>query len=309
MPSWGQVLKELQDIQIQKNQSALDVVRRKYLAALAQQRGRNVIAYYSGWLQKPGLIQTSINDEDTNAFMAVIHGLDRSKGLDLLLHTPGGDMAATEALINYLHQMFNGDIEAFIPQIAMSAGTMIACSCKKIHMGKQSSIGPIDPQLGGGYAAYGVIKEFDDALEAIKKDPTYRILWQMIIGRYPPTFLGECKNAIVLANEIVLKRLETVMFDGDAQAHEKAEKIVNSLNEHNLENKTHNRHIGMERAAQIGLKIERLETNQTLQDAILTVHHCFMHTFANAGCIKITENSQGSAVINNIPTPKIVQKI
>ena len=77
--------------------------------------------------------------------MSVIHGLDKSKGLDLFLHTPGGDVGATESLIDYLHDSFGGDIRAIIPQIAMSGGTMIACSCKEIIMGKQSSLGPIDP--------------------------------------------------------------------------------------------------------------------------------------------------------------------
>lgn len=47
-----------------------------------------MIVYYSGWLNhteaKNGL---SINDWDKNGFMSVIHGLDKSKGLDLFLHT------------------------------------------------------------------------------------------------------------------------------------------------------------------------------------------------------------------------------
>jgi ClpP class serine protease len=81
--------------------------------------------------------------------MNFIHGLDRTKGLDLILHTPGGDVAATESIIEYLRQMFGNNVRAIVPQMAMSAGTMIACSCKSIVMGKQSNIGPIDPQLGG----------------------------------------------------------------------------------------------------------------------------------------------------------------
>ena len=33
--------------------------------------------------------------------------------------------------------------------MAMSGGTMIACSCKEILMGKHSSLGPVDPQIMG----------------------------------------------------------------------------------------------------------------------------------------------------------------
>lgn len=45
MPSWADVLKEIQE---SKRVDALDDVRRKYLAKLSEKTGRNVIAYYSG---------------------------------------------------------------------------------------------------------------------------------------------------------------------------------------------------------------------------------------------------------------------
>ena len=123
-------------------QQALDIVRRKYMVELRNYTGRNVIAYYSGWLSKPGIFQSDINDEDKNGFMMAVHSFgreDRKLGLDLLLHTPGGDIAATESIVHYLHQMFGDDIRAIVPQIAMSAGTMVACSCKEILMARQST--------------------------------------------------------------------------------------------------------------------------------------------------------------------------
>ena len=96
MPDWDEILDELN-----REGSTHDVVRRRYLKKLSACTGRNVIVYYSGWLQKPGLIGVEVNDADKNGFMTVIHGLDRSKGLDLVLHTPGGDVAATESLVDY----------------------------------------------------------------------------------------------------------------------------------------------------------------------------------------------------------------
>ena len=86
--------------------SAFDVVRRKHLSQLALLTDGNIIVYYSGWLQKVGMPQLSphlsVNDSDKNGFMAAIHNLDKSKGLDLFLHTPGEDIAATESLVHYL---------------------------------------------------------------------------------------------------------------------------------------------------------------------------------------------------------------
>jgi hypothetical protein len=37
---------------------------------------RNVILYASAWLQKPGLPFTGISDEDVNALMSVVYGMD-----------------------------------------------------------------------------------------------------------------------------------------------------------------------------------------------------------------------------------------
>lgn len=124
MPSWDKVQGE-----IQAAGSTYDVIRRKYLWELHQLTGRNVIAYYSGWMEKEmllsqGLVGVEVNDGDKNGFMATIHELDRSLGLDLILHTPGGDVAATESIVDYLRSMFSNDIRVIVPHMAMSAGTM-----------------------------------------------------------------------------------------------------------------------------------------------------------------------------------------
>jgi ClpP class serine protease len=132
MPDWHAILDELKEAG-----STHDVIRRKYLSRLHAVTGRNVILYYSGWLQKPDVAGVQVNDADKNGFMTVIHKMDRSRGLDIILHTPGGETAATESIVDYLRSMFADNIRAVIPQLAMSAGTMIACACKEIVMGKQ----------------------------------------------------------------------------------------------------------------------------------------------------------------------------
>ena len=54
MPDWNDILDE---ISTSNRKDALDFIRRKYLQQLYNMTGRNVISYYSGWLQKSGLIQ------------------------------------------------------------------------------------------------------------------------------------------------------------------------------------------------------------------------------------------------------------
>jgi ClpP class serine protease len=291
VPTWHSLLNE-----IRARGSTFDVVRRERLKTLAERTGRNVIIYYSGWLQKPKIPGTQLTDADKNGFMSVIHGLDRSKGLDLLLHTPGGETAATESIVVYLRAMFGHDIRAVVPELAMSAGTMIACACKEIIMGKHSSLGPIDPQLGG-MAAHGVVEEFNRAHAEIKADQSRAYVWQPIIAKYSPTLIGECEKAIQWSNEMAREWLVTGMLKDDAGRDAKAQHIVDELADHAL-TKSHARHLSAGRCKEMGLVVIALEGNQDLQDAVLSVHHAAILTLAGTGAFKIIENHEGVASLS-----------
>ena len=246
-------------------------------------------------MQKPGLPGVEINDEDKNGLMTVINNLDRSLGLDLVLHTPGGETAATESIVHYLRSMFSTNIRAIVPQIAMSGGTMIACACREILMGKPSSLGPIDPQFAST-PAHGVLEEFARALSEIKTDPAKIPLWQAIVAKYSPSLLGECQKAIDWSNEITRDWLRTGMFAGDADADTKIERIVKELEDHAL-TKSHARHLPIERCKEIGLRIVTLEDDQELQEKVLSVHHSCMLTLSSTQAFKIIENHRGVAFI------------
>ncbi len=302
MPNWNDVLLEIQRRLQNGEGAALDVVRREYLQKLHTHTGRNVIAYYSGFLSKFGIAQLEINDEDKNGIMMAVHHLDRRKGLDLILHTPGGSIASTQSIVHYLQQMFDGNIRAIVPQIAMSAGTMIACSCREIWMAKHSNLGPIDPHLHA-IPAYGVIREFRRACREVKKDPAKIPIWQQIIGQYRPTFLGRCENAIKWSNQFVEDQLTAIMFAGQPQARKKARAVVRKLTDYSG-NKTHERHIHLDECQAIGLAVKEIESDPELQDLVLTVHHCYMHIFMNTPAFKAIENHLGVALIKQqLPQP------
>lgn len=304
MPNWNEVFTEIQTTQAQHQAQALNaatLVRRKYLQSLHAHTQRNVIAYYSGWLSKGSINLSEINDEDKNGFMTTIHRLDRTKGLDLILHTPGGGIAATQSIVNYLQKMFGRDIRAIIPQIAMSAGCIMACCCKEIWMGKQSNLGPTDPHLRG-IPAYGVVAEFKRAIKEIKADPRMISIWQQIIGQYRPTFLSQCENAIKWSNEFVEQQLTAGMFLGDHDAKKKAKKITKALSDY-AKNKSHERHLDADDCEKMGLKIKHFESDATMQDLVLTVHHCYMNVLMNSPAFKIIENQNGVALVKNTQVP------
>jgi Serine dehydrogenase proteinase len=308
MPNWLQVFGEItQHAAVHNNESraAVDRVRQKYLKELHSARRRNVIAYYSGFLSKPDAPSSDINDEDKNGFMMAVHGLDKRLGLDLILHTPGGSISATESIVDYLRKMFGDDIVAIVPQIAMSAGTMIACTCKEIIMAKHSNLGPIDPWLRG-VPAHFVLKEFEEAYEEIKGNPERARVWMPILSQYKPTFIRQCRLAIEGSEEFVKKQLEAVMFKDlkpAAVRKRKARDIVRLLSDADS-NRSHNRHIHYDECKNIGLKVTLLEDMPAvvndLQDLVLTVHHCYMHSLMNTPSFKIIENHNGVAFVKQV---------
>lgn len=289
MPSWSEILN---DVDLYSNPGAeLDKKRAEYMNKINAISGRNIIAYYSGWLKKPDAPHVSIDDQDKNAFMTTVHRLDKGKGLDLILHTPGGDIAATESIVTYIKSIFNGDVRAIIPQISMSAGTMMAMSCKEIIMGEQSSLGPIDPQMGG-VACQAVIDEFKKAVREVAANPASLGLWQTIISKYHPTFLTACENAINWSGQLAEKWLKEVNPAIDVQ-------MVKDVFLNHKNSYSHSRHLSKNDCKDAGLNIVDLEANQDLQDAVLSLHHCYMILFDKFPISKIVENNIGGRYIQN----------
>jgi hypothetical protein len=129
--------------------------------------------------------------------------------------------------------MFGSDIRVFVPQLAMSGGTLLALSGKEIWMGNHSNLEPIDGML--------------------KDDPD-----------------KEHKSSAIA------KALTNV------QTH-----------------KQHGRHIHKEDCKAMGLNIKDLESDDKLQDFVLSVHHAFSVTLSNTPAAKIIENHNGAAFVKN----------
>lgn len=308
MPSFSEIHSEMEEEPVK---TQYDIIRGKYLKKLSEKTGRNTILYYSGWLQKPPVrgiaALMSINDNDKSGFMSTIRGLDTSKGLDIILHTPGGDLAATESLIDYIGQKMNGDVRAIIPQLAMSGGTIIACSCKEILMGKQSSLGPFDPQIQG-YSASGIMAEVSRANEDMKRDGGMINVWRPILSGYPPGLIETCINAILWSKELAEKYLAKSMFKEELEsnpdgANEKIKRIVNHLTEPGV-TRSHSRHIPMPVCKDIGMNIFEIERDQEIQDLVLSVHHAAALTIMNTPITKIIENHDSQSYLTGYRSGK-----
>jgi len=298
MPTWGEIL-----IEIKTPPSDPDVIRRKYLAALAKHTGRDTILYLTKWTDPAGVNPDviSITEEDIQGFMEVVHGL-KSEALDLIIHSPGGSPAATEAIVKYLRKKFT-DIRIIVPQGAMSAGTMLACAGNRIVMGKHSFLGPIDPQFILPHAqgthrmvpAQAILDQFELAKKECK-DSQNLGSWLPILTQYGPGLLIECKNAIALSKTLVQDWLKKYMFHGTPRASYKATFVAKRLAAHQ-DHKSHSRHLDREDCRKMGLVIDNLETDQTLQDLVLSVFHASTITCNVTPLAKIIENHNGKAFI------------
>ncbi len=297
MPIWSEILTEIGP----NTPLNYDQVRRKYLVDLFLKTNRPVILYATAWVQKPSLQSNdlSINDEDIQALMEVSKGIG-GNDLDLILHSPGGSPVATEAIVSYLRSRFT-NIRVIVPQLAMSAATLLACSANKIVLGKHSFLGPTDPQisistnLGVRFVpAQAVLDQFDLAKRECTADPVNINAWGPILRQYTPDLLIQCKSALEMTKILARTWLEKYMFVGDKDSSRKATEISSWLSDHQ-KFKSHSRHISREEIKAKGMIVENLEEDQEFQDIVLSVYHSTTHTFTGTPAVKIVENHLGRA--------------
>jgi len=296
MPTWGELLAEFgqPENKLPNGVPDFDGIRRKYLVQLFELTKRPTILYYTDWFNKGGPA-SSIALEDMQGMMEVCKDLPGPR-LDIILHSPGGSPEATASIVRYLRKKFT-DIRVFVPLAAMSAATMWALASNRIVMGKHSQLGPIDPQLVSGAwqaPARAILRQFEQAKEECR-DPALLGAWIPILQQYGPALIQQCEAAETLAKRLVQEWLEQYMFLGYSNKAEKAKDAANYFADYEI-HQSHSLGIDREQAREHGVIIDDLESNQDLQDAVLTVHHATMHTLQGPA-VKIVENHIGHAYV------------
>ena len=324
MPTWGELLLELGELQRRHQAAAeagqlevtapspFDILRRKYLKALAERTGRAVIVYATAWHENKENVsgaEMSVAIGDVQGFMEAVSNVNERE-VDLFLHSPGGSAEAAEAIMHYLRTRFD-HIRVVVPLAAMSAATMMALAADEIVMGAHSQLGPIDPQLTigtpeGPRSAPGqaIIDQFEQAKRECQ-DPANIAAWLPILRGYGPGLLAICANQRNLAEEFATVSLEEHMFAGESDAHARAETAAKWFADFTAF-RSHGRRVDRDAARGQGLKVTDLEADGELQDAMLSVHHAVTHTLAATSAFKIVENHHGRAHIQQKAVQNIV---
>jgi hypothetical protein len=307
LPAWDDLLNEfLAQPEVDRGPWLIGNIHSSLRQVAALRGDRHVVMYGSAFLQKPAAPanMTSITHEDLNGLMTAIYGMDWSRGLTILLHTPGGVTNAAETIVAYLRSKFD-DIEVIVPTLAMSAGTMIALATRRIVMGKQSQLGPIDPQMpygGRTVSARAVVEQFNQAHADILSNNDAAHVWAPVLAALGPSRLQEAQNALGYSEQMVANWLATGMLDGTQQAQQDGARIAEHFNDAQT-HKSHGRRIDRDEARRQGVVIEDLEGSQDLQEAVLTAYHLMTLAFEQGASTKVIFTDHNRSWIKNWLSP------
>jgi ClpP class serine protease len=131
-------------------QRMLEAARVRLLKSIESKRGTRVIAmiHREEVLALLGFpLSRYIDIHDSEQVLRAIKLTDPAVPIDLILHTPGGLVLATEQIAMALCR-HPGKVTVFVPHYAMSGGTLLALAADEIVMDENAVLGPVDPQLG-----------------------------------------------------------------------------------------------------------------------------------------------------------------
>jgi ClpP class serine protease len=145
---WGFFL--LSALQPMLRQRLLDRTRTRLIRDLERQRKSRVIGlvHRQETMSLLGFpLARFITIEDSEEVLRAIQMTDLDVPIDLILHTPGGLVLASEQIANALIA-HRAKVTVFVPHYAMSGGTLLALAADEIVMAPHAVLGPLDPQVG-----------------------------------------------------------------------------------------------------------------------------------------------------------------
>jgi len=117
--------------------------------AIEQLRQRPLLIYASKFINALPNTPNNIDISDIDGFTDLVQSVrGKSKSIDVLLHSPGGQPDATERIVHILRNDFE-EVHFIVPHSAYSAATMLALSGYSITLHPSATLGPIDPQING----------------------------------------------------------------------------------------------------------------------------------------------------------------
>jgi len=243
--------------------------RHEFIRKIEAETKRSLIVYFSD-VRHPG---GSIDRDDIAPFGDLLQ--KAGPDLDLLIHSPGGDIDAAEKIV-YMCRSKTKTFRVIVPEYAKSAATLIALAADVILMGYASELGPIDPQIvittPEGRSIQRPARSFLDGLEDIKRkvkeDGELSPVYYPPLSQLDPALLDYCNKVIKRSREFAVKWLRQHMLQARPdEAGTIADRLldVNRYLSHGIV-------IDHIEAKEIGLTVEYLAPDNNLWRAVWALH-------------------------------------
>ncbi len=158
--------------------------RQDLIKRINAKEGTHLICYV-------GNLDAEIDRNDIIGFNEMLHNITENSPIDLLLNTCGGDVDACEKLVTLiLSRVGSQEFRVIVPDLAKSAGTLMALAANKIIMSDTSELGMIDPQFlmkdaRGNELMYSVmcyLEAYEEHAAALRRNPTDPVTLLMMDG-------------------------------------------------------------------------------------------------------------------------------
>jgi len=216
-------------------QRMLEAARVRLLRSIEAKRGTRVIVmiHREEVLALLGFpLSRYIDIHDSEQVLRAIKLTDPDVPIDLILHTPGGLVLATEQIAMAMCR-HPGKVTVFVPHYAMSGGTLLALAADEIVMDENAVLGPVDPQLGQ-WPANSILKAVEQKQANDVDDET------LIMADVARKAVGQIRSLII-----------NILSHGQ-MPREKAEILADMLSSGIW---THDYPIGVSEAKEMGLPI------------------------------------------------------
>lgn len=203
----------------------------------------------------------------------------------IFLTTGGGSAELAEQAVDMIRNFYN-EVYFVVPEIAMSAGTILCLSGDEVYMRYTSCLGPIDPQVevNGEYvSANGYLDKVSEYIQKSRDNQLtvaeLNILLSQDLGK-----LAKFEQAANLAKDLVKTWLVKHKFSKwmthsttrlpvtKEEKEKRAEEIVDCLGDNRYWH-SHGRRIGMKTLESVlRLHINNLSDNRALDELVCSYH-------------------------------------
>ncbi len=183
----------------------------------------------------------------------LLHPLDSSKPLHLLLASPGGDGETAIRIVRSLQSRCT-NLTILLPDMAKSAATILCLGADRIVFGPGGDLGPVDPQMrypnGTLASAKELVEAVDEAEKRITANPDTYPLFANLLAEVTMIMVEQARYALARSGALVKEGLAAAT----GRTQEDVDQLAEALQQPLIDEPTsHSAVISCEAAQQFGL--------------------------------------------------------